>query len=325
MENRIIFLGTAGDSIVAGKQIRGSGGIIIKIGETQLHIDPGPGSTVRTVQNQVNVRANTTVISTNNSIIHSNDINAVIDAMTYGGLDKNGILVTTDSITNGLENKNPIVTEFHKSCVEKIIIMKPGQRIAIEETEIHGTIANSKDPTSFGLKILAPDFTLGYTSDTKYSKEVAEEYKDCDIIIMNICDPKSDERIEYNLNTEDAIKIIKKTNPKLAILTHFSYRMLKADPLNEVRNIQRETGIEVIMAKDGLTVDPTAYSANSKQKRLSGFTKKEDTDSNNKTENNNKEESNKNNQEEQDKNNEEENHNDETEKNKQETESKNNN
>ncbi|MDP3733946.1 MAG: hypothetical protein Q8R37_01840, partial [Nanoarchaeota archaeon] len=59
-----------------------------------------------------------------------------------------------------------------------------------------------------------------------------------------------------NLDTAAATKIIAHVKPKLAILTHFGLEMLKADPLNEAREIQRITGVQTIAASDGLTITP---------------------------------------------------------------------
>ncbi|MDP6600597.1 MAG: MBL fold metallo-hydrolase, partial [Candidatus Woesearchaeota archaeon] len=83
----IIFLGTGGDSYVVGKQLRASGGIILQINDDQYHIDPGPGALVMAKETGVNLRANTALFVTHNHLNHCNDINAVIDAMTYGGFD----------------------------------------------------------------------------------------------------------------------------------------------------------------------------------------------------------------------------------------------
>ena len=44
--------------------------------------------------------------------------------------------------------------------------------------------------------------------------------------------------------------------------------MIKADILNEARHIQKETGVQVIAAKEGMVINPISYSANLKQKTL---------------------------------------------------------
>lgn len=274
MVNKITFLGTGGDSFVVGKQIRASGGIVLQIGDLQLHIDPGPGALVRAVENGVNLRANTAVLVSNSSIINCNDVNAVIDAMTYGGLDKCGVLVANQTIVNGTEEIKPYLTNFHKTCLEKIIVLNVGQKVGIEDIEIHAMPTISNDPNAIGFKIFTSEFVLGYTSNTGYSKEIVKAYSGCDILVLNVIAPV-DEKVDCQLNSEDAVKLIKAVNPKLAVIQHFGVKMLKADPLYEGREIQKKTGVQILVAKDGMTISPGSYAARSKQKRLNLFKDKE--------------------------------------------------
>jgi phosphoribosyl 1,2-cyclic phosphodiesterase len=85
--------------------------------------------------------------------------------------------------------------------------------------------------------IMAPEFTVSYLSDTDYMPELLEDHEGADVLILNIVNPfliKTDN----NLNSEAAVKIISHLKPKLSIITHFSIKMLQADPLVEAR----ETG-----------------------------------------------------------------------------------
>lgn len=271
MENRIIFLGTGGDAFVIGKQLRASGGIVLQIGGLQYHIDPGPGSLVRAAEHNINLRGNTALFATCNHINHCNDINAVISAMTYAGFDKRGVLAASNSVVNTNER---YLTDFHKNCLEKVIVLKSGQRLGIEDTEIHALPANHSDPDTIGLKFITTDFILSYSSDTSYSKALIKAYKDSDILILNVPLP-GNEKKQGQLNTQEAAKIIAEVNPKLAILTHFGIKMIKADPLYEARQIQKKTNVQVLVAKDGLTINPVSYAAKSSQKRLSGMFTKE--------------------------------------------------
>ena len=84
-----------------------------------------------------------------------------------------------------------------------------------------------------------------------------------------------EEESRDNLCKEDVIKIIKKVNPRLAIITHFGINFLKADPLYEIREIQRETNCQVIAAKDGMVVNPISYDVQQDQKTLYKYAKKE--------------------------------------------------
>jgi ribonuclease BN (tRNA processing enzyme) len=276
MVSKIIFLGTGGDSFVIGKQIRNAGGIILKVDDLQFHIDPGPGALINAVHNHISIRENTAVFVSSSNINQCNDVNVIIDAMTYGGMDKRGVLVANKTIVNGTETIKPFLTEAHKNYLERIIVLNEGQKLAIEDVEIDAiSTNNTSDPNTIGFKFYTPDFVMGYTSTTAYSKELVKAYHGCDILIINVQNP-GEEKGENSLNTEEARKLVTKINPKLAILTYFGIRMIKADPLYEAREIQKTTGIQVLAAKDGMVIIPSSYSAKSSQKRLNLFKVKEE-------------------------------------------------
>ncbi len=266
-DSKILFLGTGAQSIVVGKQIRASGGIIIQSGESQLHIDPGPGALVRAREYGVNLRENTALLVSHNHLGHCNDVNAVIDAMTYSGLDRQGVLIGNETLINGAEDILPYLTKFHKNCLEKVMVLKEGQRVGIYDVEIKAMPSVHSEPNTIGFRILTPDFNLVYTSDTDYSNKLIDAYKDCDILILNVVNP-TQFKTTGNLCTEDAIKIIEKVKPRLSIITHFGIKMVEADPINEAREIQKQTKEQVIAAKDGLSINPATYAAKSQQKSL---------------------------------------------------------
>ena len=61
----------------------------------------------------------------------------------------------------------------------------------------------------------------------------------------------------------------------MAIITHFGINFLKADPLYEIREIQKQTNTQVIAAKDGMVVNPISYDVQQGQKTLYKYAKKE--------------------------------------------------
>jgi ribonuclease BN (tRNA processing enzyme) len=266
MQPKIIFLGTAGESLVYGRQIRASGGIIVHADNLQFMIDPGPGAVTMAAQFGINLRDTDAVFVTHNHINHCNDVNAVISSMTYGGIDKRGVLVSNKTVYNGDGEIKPYITKFSKSLVEKSIILEKGQTVGIGDIEIAALQAKHGDSNNIGLRFFTSQFNLVYSSDTRYFKELEEEYKGCDILILNIVHPFNEKGKQ--LSSDDAVKIINKVKPKLAIITHFGIKMLKADPLYEARDIQKKTGIQVISAKDGMVINPISYSAGLRQKTL---------------------------------------------------------
>jgi len=270
LKSKIVFLGTGAGKFARGKQLRATGGFVIQVAGNQFHIDPGPGALIRANQHRINPRENTAIIISHAHIGHCNDVNAVIDAMTYSGFDKQGVLVANQTVINGTEEIRPYLTEYHKNCVEKMMVIKEGQKVGINEIEILALKAKHNEPNALGFKFFTPEFVLTYTGDTEYSNELIEQYKNTDILILNV-KYHSDKKEKYNLCSADAINLIKKTSPKLAIITHFGAKMLEADPIYEAREIQKETACQVIAAKDGTVISPSSYSALMKQKTLKSF------------------------------------------------------
>ena len=103
MASSIVFLGTGTGPYVVGKQTRAAGGIIVQVEDHQFHIDPGPGALTSAVSCGINLRATTAVFVSHNHIYHCNDVNALIDAMTYSGFDKKGVLISNSTVVNGAE------------------------------------------------------------------------------------------------------------------------------------------------------------------------------------------------------------------------------
>lgn len=266
MVNRILFLGTAGDSIVISKQYKASGGIILNLYGNQFHIDPGPNTTSKASEAKINLRENICLLVSSPNLINSNDANIVINAMTYEGFDKTGVLVTNNFILNGDEQSKGLIGKKQKNYVEKIIVLNKEKRIGIENIEIQGLgCSNDKN---IGFKFYTPDFVLTYAGNTGFDKKLIEQYKGSNILILNV--KNLDEKKLDELNTEDAKNIINEVKPDLTILTGFGISMLKADPTFIARELKIQTNQQVIAAKDNMSIEPDSYAAESKQRSLLG-------------------------------------------------------
>lgn len=267
MATKLVFLGTGGDSTVMAKQARSTGGIIIKIDDLQLHLDPGPSALYSAKLNDINIRETTALLISNNKLIHSSELNAMIEGMTYFGLDKKGVLIANKTVVEKTETTIPILLESHKDFLERIIILEPESKVGIGTVEIHAIESKFKKIPTIGFKIYTPDVVIGYPSDTLFSSKLAKKYSDVDILILNVTFPK-DTETKSTLNRTTAIEFIKKINPRLCIITHFGQKMLKSDPIYEAREIQKATNVQILAAKDGLALSPSFYDAKSRQKRL---------------------------------------------------------
>ncbi|MFH1276530.1 MAG: MBL fold metallo-hydrolase, partial [Candidatus Woesearchaeota archaeon] len=256
--SKIIFLGTAGSSAVVTKQLRASGGIIIQLEDLQFHLDPGPGALIKAREFGINLHHTTAILVSHNHINHCNDLNVVVDAMTHSGIEQRGIILGSKSVLQDTEDSHSFLTKYHRNLVEKIIPLEKKHKVGIELAEINALPVDHTDETAIGFKFFCPRFTLSYTGDTAYSEQLVDELKGTDVLILNVPYPEN-KATGKNLDTESAIKIVSAVQPKLAVLTHFGLEMLKADPIQEAREIQRITGVQTVAAQDGLAIYPESY------------------------------------------------------------------
>lgn len=254
MSTRITFLGTAGENSVLAKYDKTGGGVILEIDDKSFFLDPGPGALVQAGRLKFNLRENTALILSSSRIEQCNDINSVIDAMTVSGLDKRGVLLANMKAFG----EKSLLLEPYKLWVERIIHLESGKRIGIEDIDIH--VLSTTEENAFGLSFFTKEGKITYTSNTSCTSEIIEQYKGSSLLILNIFHPRGITSSGF-LNTDDAITIVQAVKPKLAVITHFGMKMIKAEPLYEAREIQRQTNIQVIAAKEGLTLSLTPYAS----------------------------------------------------------------
>lgn len=262
MENtQIIFLGSGGGRKITASQARATGGFVVQVGKEQIHVDPGPGATVHAAQLGIDIIDTTVILISHFHIDHSNDVNAIIDAITFGGKEKKGILIA------GELGKKSNLSEFHSNALEEFVKLKPHEKIEVKNVIVQATKTEGHSVYTNGFKIFTPKFVLGYTSDTNFFPGLIDELKGCDILIVNTLKPRS-MRLKGHMNSNDVAKLLKGVKPKLAVLQHFGNSMLKANPIYEAREIQKKSGVQTIAAQDGLVIDPLSYSASLKQKTV---------------------------------------------------------
>ncbi len=266
--DRLIFLGTAGDNIVAGKQARASGGIVLQTEGMQFVIDPGQGTLTRAPLHKVNFRETTAILVSHSHLNHCSDLNAVISAATHNGLDKQAVLVCPESIIKNTEDAEKILLDYYRECLERTIIISSGNRIGINRIEVQVLEAKHNDKLAVGYKFLTSKFSMIYSGDTEYFKEISENYRETDLLILNVQEPFG-KKEKNHLSADDAIKIIEKIKPNLCIITHFGNKF--NDPMDAARIIQLKTNVQTLAAKDGMVINPVSYSAGRRQKTLNVY------------------------------------------------------
>ena len=251
-EDEIIFLGTGGARVVVATQLRATGGILFYLDGKLILVDPGPGSLIRFLQygRPHRISRLRVFIITHRHIDHSSDINVMIDGLTEGGKKKRGILFgPADAL-----NQDPVVLKFYQGLLEKIIIIEEGASCQLDNLKIGFPISHQHGVETYGITFHLPDYSIGYITDTKYFPSISNYYKN-DILIINVLRP---EPIEYDhLYVPDVEKILNRTRPALAIITHFGMMMLKKNPFKIAAELSKKSRVKVIAAKDGMRIKPS--------------------------------------------------------------------
>ena len=253
-EEKIIFLGTGGGRIVVANQIAATGGFVIQLAGHQIHVDPGPGALIQAKQYGVKATKTEIVYVSHNHIDHVSDINAILDAITLGGVHNRGILISTRTVIDGSEKETPWLHSFYKEKLKECIAAKPGDCIKIGNLKFIATKTQHDAEENIGLRLESPTVKIGYTSDTAFFPELKEEFKGVDVLILNVLRPGK-ESWKSHFSSEDVVKLVTAVQPELAIIQHYGAKMLRANPIYEAREIQRRTGVRTIAAMDGTKIN----------------------------------------------------------------------
>lgn len=196
----------------------------------------------------------------------------MIEAMTEGGTKERGKLLTSESGIKRVGEYGPAISEYHKSLPKKIINLTKNQESQLENgMKIISRKVRHSDPSTVGIIFKTNKGKIGFTSDTEYHDELNKIFSDLRILIMNITRPKG-ARIPHHLSTEDAIKLIEKTKPKLSVMTHFGMKMLKKDIGKQAKIIRNKTNQRCIAANDAMEIKiEESIKVSDQQKKITNY------------------------------------------------------
>lgn len=272
MRNKLVFLGTAGDSLTLAKQRRQGGGFMLMLEGGQYHVDPGPGALAAAATAAVSARETICIVASNNSILSSEGVNEVVDAMTLGGIDRFGVIVASESVANGTANERPIIRNQVREWVERVVTFTDTTRIGINYLNIFPRKTKGLDETGLGFLFESATLKVGYTGQTSYWEGLCEQHKEVDVLIIACRHPRGTHE-KGAMSVDETIKLIEKAKPRLAVLTGFGNKLLDEDIISIARSIQRETKIQTIAAKDSLEIDLDQYAGKLGQTMLKGYEK----------------------------------------------------
>jgi len=249
--NTIRFLGTAGARYVVSKQIRASGGIFMELEGHSIIVDPGPGCIVRLAESQPKIDPTDidVIILTHRHIDHANDVNAVIDGMTGGGLGRKGMLIAPGDALEG----DPVVLRYHRGFLDEIVTAKEGLELDLGELKIEVPLEMKHTVQTYGYRFSTSSGTVSLIPDTAYFPGIAGAMK-ADIAILNVVLARNRGGI-FHLDIDDSRRILSEMRPRIGILTHFGMSLLEKKPWELAPAIGRELGITVVAASDGMIID----------------------------------------------------------------------
>lgn len=249
-DNFIKFLGTAGARFVMIKQLRASGGIWITVKNTNILIDPGPGSIVRCASSKPKLDPSKldAIILTHRHLDHSNDVNVMIEAMTEGGFKKRGSLFLPQDCL-GVDS---LVLEHALRFVGSVEFLKDKTDYKVGDFNFITGPRNMHPVETYGLKFVINKKSISLIGDTAFFPELIDFYKG-DILILNTVFYEPRPGVQH-LSFQEARHIISKLQPKTTILTHFGMTMLKAKPHILAQNLKQELNLDIIAAYDGMSI-----------------------------------------------------------------------
>ncbi|MEM5812973.1 MAG: MBL fold metallo-hydrolase [Candidatus Aenigmatarchaeota archaeon] len=261
--NVLTFLGTGGGSNVTYSQARATGGLHLILDEIPILIDPGPGSLVWL--RKMKLKDPELLLLSHLHIDHSNDVNAILDGM------RNPRIIAEKHCLEYSEKYYPCVSKYHQSIAKFIRAVEGGELIYGDEMNLQKNsikifvTKSEHHAPCVGFKIVGSK-TIGYTSDGIYYKDQEKNFENCDLIIFNVLIPYGTERNnseKKHMSVSDVINFLNSmksdAKPKVAILQHFSFTMMKHNVYKQAKIVEEKTGIRSIAAKDFMQIDLDSF------------------------------------------------------------------
>jgi len=248
------LLGTGGGRFVMITQRRHTAGIRLVHGDTQVHIDPGPGGLVFSNWAKLSPQKLDAVVVSHCHPDHYGDAEVFIEAMSQGATRRRGTLAATRSVLHGNGDIGPSVSAYHQSLVERVETLSPGSAFDVGALGFTAVEARHSDHDTVGLKVDTPGLgAVGYTSDTGYFPELGDLYKGLRLLLLCTMRPRG-YPLHFHLSTDEALEIVERAKPKCVVLSHFGMKMLNANPDFEAAFLEEETGVPAVAAKDGMRI-----------------------------------------------------------------------
>ena len=249
--SRILFLGTAGGRVTTFRLVRRSGGFLLDLSGTKVHVDPGPGAFVYLKECGIDYRDIDLVVLSHIHLDHSADLNTLLEACTDGGKHKNVSLFAPKS---AVEGKDRVLLPYLKSRLSRLEILSEGAEFTHKGVSVRVVMKHTHHGAeTYGLSF--NDDLVVYLSCARYTEDMLEVYpKKPKVFIINTTFYRKRTGIDH-LSVEEVKDLIKECSADTTVITHFSMEMHQADPDRVARELSEELGLRVIAAYDGMSLE----------------------------------------------------------------------
>ncbi|MBS7648151.1 MAG: MBL fold metallo-hydrolase [Candidatus Bathyarchaeia archaeon] len=252
----LIFLGTGGGRFATITQKRRTGGIriISEQNKVNMHIDPGPGALVYSLEMGLDPQKIRALFVSHSHLDHANDAEPLIEAMSEGTTKRRGVLAASRSVLRGNDVCESSISRYHQSMPERVIETVAGSSFEVDGITVSVCRAVHSDPDAVGFRFEAKGFgSFAYMPDSEYFSDASKFYSGLRLLILSVLRP-SGQPWEGHMTTDDAIRIVGETRPEMALITHFGMQIILKGPEKEAELIEKKTGVPTKAAFDGMRV-----------------------------------------------------------------------
>jgi len=250
----IALLGTGGGRFATITQKRRTAGIRILTEGLNLHLDPGPGALVHSINEGLDPQKINAIFVSHCHPDHYTDAEVLIEAMTRGMIKRRGVLAAAKSVLGGNDLCESSISRYHQNMPEQKIEAVPNMKFQVGDINVLVTEARHTDPDAVGLRFETGDFgDFAYTSDTEYFEGIDKYYEGVRLLVLCIMRPAG-KPWKGHMTTNDAIKMVEEAHPERVVLTHFGMQMIFKGPASEAKLIEEKTGVPTVAAVDGMQV-----------------------------------------------------------------------
>jgi phosphoribosyl 1,2-cyclic phosphodiesterase len=227
----------------------------MRFGQTQIHVDPGPGALVRALTSvpPCNPRELDAIVLSHKHLDHSSDVNVMVEAMTSGGFRRRGtLLAPADAFDH-----EPVVLPYVRRYVERLERLEPNAGpypiaavdLRTSETHVHAV-------QTYGLHFAYEGLRVAYMPCGRFFDGLAAGYARLrpNVLIVNVLRHRDEMTVDH-LTWDDARRVVAEVRPQVAVFQHFGTKMLEADPQRLAQELEDELGLRAIAAYDGFTLD----------------------------------------------------------------------